>query len=138
MEHETNGALVARVRKLERFMRLSILAWMLTAILFSLLEFTQYERNRNRMLRGEGLEIVDAAGHQRLRIGMTRDGASVLRLYDGAAQERLGLFVARSGASGLVLFAEGEHQRAALTVLPAGMPQIRLSDDRGEDLFAAP
>lgn len=138
MEHETNDALVARVRRLERFMRLSILAWMLAAILFSLLEFTQFERNRNRVLRGEGLEIVDAAGHQRLRIGMTRDGASVLRLYDGAAQERLGLFVARSGASGLVLFAEGEQQRASLTVLPAGMPQIRLSDDRGEDLFAAP
>jgi hypothetical protein len=138
MEQGPIDALIARVRKLERFMRLSILAWMLTALLFSLLEFTQMERNRNQVLRGEGLEIVDPAGHQRVRIGMTRDGASVLRLYDAAAQERLGLFVAGSGASGLVLFAAGEQQRAALTVLPAGLPQIRLSDDRGEDLFAAP
>lgn len=138
MTQESIDALQARVRRLERFMRLSILAWMLAAALFSLLELTQFERNRTRMLRAEGLEIVDPSGHQRLRIGMTRDGASVLRLYDGAAQERLGLFVARSGASGLVLFAAGEHQRAALTVLPAGTPQIRLTDDRGEDLFAAP
>jgi len=138
VEQATIDALAARVRKLERFMRLSILAWMLTVALFGLLEFTQVERGRNRMLRGEGLEIVDRAGHQRVRIGMTQDGASVLRVFDGAAQERLGLFVARSGASGLVLFAAGQHQRAALTVLPAGMPQIRLNDDRGEELFAAP
>jgi hypothetical protein len=138
MEQGPIEALTARVRKLERFMRLSILAWMLTTVLFSLLEFTQMERSRSQVLRGQGLEIVDPQGHQRARIGMTRDGASVLRLYDGAAHERLGLFVAGSGASGLVLFAAGEHQRAALRVLPAGMPQIRLSDDRGEDLFAAP
>jgi hypothetical protein len=138
MEGEAIGALQIRVRKLERLMKLSTVAWVLAAILLSVLVLTLKELTTyRRVLRGQGLEIVDGAGHQRLRIGMTRDGASVLRLYDGTEKERLGLFVARSGATGLVLFGAGEHQGAALTI-SSDVPQLRLNDLGGQELFAAP
>ncbi|HLW59530.1 MAG TPA: hypothetical protein VKV57_06330 [bacterium] len=138
MEGEAIGALQIRVRKLERLMKLSTAAWVLAAILLSVLVLTLKELTTyRRVLRGQGLEIVDGAGHHRLRIGMTRDGASVLRLYDGTEKERLGLFVARSGATGLVLFGAGEHQGAALTI-SSDVPQLRLNDLGGQELFAAP
>lgn len=139
MEHEAIEVLQIRVRKLERLMKLSTVAWVLAAVLLTVLVLTlQQVTVRQRILRGQGIEIVDGAGHQRMRMGMTRDGASVLRFYDGTQKERLGLFVAQSGAAGLVLFGAGEHQRAALTVLKAGTPQFLLNDDRGKELFAAP
>ena len=138
MEPEAVEALQNRVRKLERLMKLTTIAWVLATILLTVLTLTVRQVTLFRVLRGRGLEIVDAAGHQRMRMGMTQDGASVLRLYDGTAKERLGLFVDGSGATGLVLFGAGEHQRASLTVLAAGTPELRLNDTEGRELFAAP
>jgi len=138
MEPEAVEALQNRVRKLERLMKLTTIAWVLATILLTVLTLTVRQVTSFRVLRGRGLEIVDAAGHQRMRMGMTQDGASVLRLYDGTAKERLGLFVDGSGAAGLVLFGAGEHQRASLTVLAAGTPELRLNDSKGQELFTAP
>ena len=138
MEPEAVEALQNRVRKLERLMKLTTIAWVLATILLTVLTLTVRQVTSFRVLRGRGLEIVDAAGHQRMRMGMTQDGASVLRIYDGTQKERLGLFVARSGATGIVLFGAQEQQRAALSVLPAGMPELRLHDTHGQELFAAP
>ena len=138
MEPEAVEALQNRVRKLERLMKLTTIAWVLATILLTVLTLTVRQVTSFRVLRGRGLEIVDAAGHQRMWMGMTRDGASVLRLYDGTAKERLGLFVDGSGATGLVLFGAGEQQRAALTVLAAGAPELRLHDSKGQELFTAP
>jgi hypothetical protein len=138
MEPEAVEALQTRVRKLERLMKLTTIAWVLAAILLIALTLTVREVTSYHVLRGRGIEVVDGAGHQRIRMGMTKDGASVLRLYDGTEKERLGLFVDGSGAAGLVLFGAGEHQRASMTVLAAGMPQLRLNDPQGRELFAAP
>ncbi len=138
MEPEAVEVLQIRVRKLERLMKLSTIAWVLATILLTVLTLTMRQVTSYRVLRSRGIEIVDVAGHQRMQMGMTRDGASVLRLYDGTQKERLGLFVDGSGATGLVLFAAGENQRASLTVLAAGTPQLRLNDAQGQELFAAP
>jgi hypothetical protein len=119
-------------------MKLTTLAWVLATILLTVLTLTVRQVTSYRVLRGRGIEIVDAAGHQRIRMGTTPDGASVLRLYDRTAKERLGLFVDGSGATGVVLFGPGEQQRASFAVLAAGTPELRLNDSQGRELFGAP
>ena len=131
-------ALQVRIGKLERLMKLMTIALVLATVLLTVLTLTLRQVTSYHVLRGRGIDIVDGAGHHRLRMGMTQDGASVLRIYDGTEKERLGLFVDGSGATGLVLFGAGEHQRASLTVLAAGTPELRLNDTEGRELFAAP
>jgi hypothetical protein len=138
MEPALLDALQVRIGKLERLMKLMTIALVLATVLLTVLTLTLRQVTSYHVLRGRGIDIVDGAGHHRLRMGMTQDGASVLRIYDGTEKERLGLFVAGSGATGIVLFGAREQQRAELSVLPAGMPQFRLHDDRGQELFAAP
>ncbi|TMI79065.1 MAG: hypothetical protein E6H03_10950 [Bacillati bacterium ANGP1] len=138
MEPAMLDALHVRIGKLERLMKLMTIALVFATILLTVLTLTLRQVTSYRVLRSRGIDIVDDAGHHRLRMGMTRDGASVLRIYDGTQKERLGLFVARSGATGIVLFGAQEQQRAALSVLPAGMPELRLHDTHGQELFAAP
>jgi hypothetical protein len=88
------------------------------------------------VLRGTGLELVDAAGRVRAQFNVEADGEAVFRLRDGTGAIRVKLAAGRDG-SGLVLLDETTEvgvQMVARRVPSAGRrtTSIRLARQGGE------
>jgi len=86
-------------------------------------------RARDKIIRAEGLELVDSRGNVRITLGMTEFGPA-LRLFDENGRFRASLIVSDNGPA-LALCDENETPRAGLTVTEFG-PGLCLYDKNGK------
>ena len=130
----------ASLKNLERRLQFTMLGWALSVVVLGLLGAFALVLLREAMqpsvVRARTIQVVDAAGHTRIDLGVGFSGAS-LALYDSAGKSRLGFIVASDGPK-VVLSDAAEHDRASLEVSASGLPDFVLSDGAGYQAILTP
>jgi len=90
------------------------------------------------VIRAERVEIVDAQGMLRMRLGVEPTGAANLVVYDPAGQLRLAMGLADVGQPVLGFWDPAGQPRLGMGIAPDGSPAIGIRDARGEVVWQAP
>lgn len=123
-----------RLERLEGRMRVVMTGWVLSVAVFVLLGVTaQQTASQPEVLRARRIEVVDAAGRQRIGLGVAADGISHLSLRDAGGQIRTMLGVAPDGSGSALGFHDAAGEiRAVLGIAPDGMTWLTLRDAAGQ------
>lgn len=118
----------ARLRRMERRLRVVQLGWVFSVVALGLLGIgARQVSSQPAVLRGRALEVVDEAGHARIGLDV-RYGIALLRLADPAGRSRVELTVFPDGLPGLQLADAEGRTRIRLGVGLAGEPELWLLD----------
>ena len=90
------------------------------------------------VVRTEALELVDAVGVVRARMGVARSGSVSLALLDASGQPRADVGIDAAGSAGISVWDAAGQVRAGIGVPADGAPTIQLRDAQGDVTWHAP
>jgi hypothetical protein len=127
MEHQEFDILRARVERLERRMRVVVAGWVLSVAVFVLLGVAvQQAISQPEVLRARRIEVVDAAGRERIGLDVNPEGNARMQFLDVRGRTRM--FLTTDGP-GIALFDEAGDILLAISLgFRGSSPTIMLRD----------
>src|SRR6266508_2805057 len=87
---------------------------------------------KKRVIRAEEFEVLDAAGHVRIRIGLSNDDSPFFSMLDPGGQVRARFGLSSDGSAGLAIGDDNGKVRATLGLSSDGSASLAFGDRNGK------